>query len=212
MKFFTLGFLLFVPILMFSQQTRPFTVGWLVGIEQSGPVSPVDSTYFTATESGNIQQGNKITGTAGLRLEGLLGGNATIRLDVLYADRGYIEDVRFSQSGGPQQQREDRFRFGYLSLPLTARIPLHSGDAFMYATGGILAERLLFTSSRTGTIAQDSFEPWALGWKAGLGANYPFSNESRGFFEIGITRGLSEYRMGRDWQPRSFSLVLGWMY
>lgn len=212
MKSLSFCFLFLLSLSLYSQQTRPFTVGWLVGIEQSGPVSPVDSTYFTAIESGNIQQGNKITGTAGLRLEGLLGGNATVRLDVLYADRGYIEDVRFSQSGGPQQQREDRFRFGYLSLPLTARIPLHSGEAFMYGTGGILAERLLFASSRTGNIDQESFEPWALGWKAGLGANYPFSDESRGFFEIGITRGISEYRMGSDWQPRSFSLVLGWMY
>lgn len=212
MKNFSLYLFLLIPLAVHSQQTRPFTVGWLVGIEQSGPVTPADSTYFTATESGNIRQSSKITGTAGLRLEGLLGGNATIRLDVLYADRGYIEDVIFSQSGGPQQMREDRFRFGYLSLPLTARIPLHSGEAFMYGTGGILAERLLFTSSRTGSIDQESFEPWALGWKAGLGANYPFSGESRGFFEIGITRGLSEYRMESNWQPRSFSLVLGWMY
>lgn len=212
MKLLCSWILILLPATLLAQQTRPFTIGWLVGVEQSGPVSPLDTTYFTANESGNISQGDKITGTAGLRLEALLGGNATIRLDFLYADHGYLEDVRFSLSRGPFQQRQDRYRFGYLSIPLTARIPFHSAEAFLYGTGGLVAERLLFASSPTGTVDPEAFEPWGVAWKAGIGANYPFSDESRGFFEIGITRGISTYNTQSGWRPRSIGLVLGWMY
>lgn len=197
---------------LMSQQTRPFTVGWLFGIERSGPVNPVDSTYFLPTESGNIVEKGKFTGTAGLRLEALLGGNATLRLDVLYADRGFIQDRQFSLSGGPIQEQEVRLRYGYLSLPFTARIPFNSGDAFMYGFAGAHADRLLFVSSSNQQATDTDFSLWAIGWKAGVGASYPFSGDSRGFFEIGFQQGISEYRMGSSWIPRNVGIVLGWTY
>ncbi len=201
-----------LPLTLSAQQTRPFTVGWLVGIQQSGPVTKLDTAIFGQNLAEQRTQRDKVVGMAGIRMEALLGGNATLRLDVMYADRGYREDVRFSQSGGPLQKRVDRYRFGYLSLPFTARIPLHSGEAFLYATGGVVADRLLFVSARGTSVDEAEFVPWAFSWTAGLGASYPFSGESRGCFEIGTIRGFSEYRIGSSWQPRSFGLTLGWVY
>ena len=208
---YLLFILCLIPVSLFAQQTRPFTIGWLVGMEQSGPVVLQDTFYVTATEAVSSLQQRKITGTGGIRLEALLGGNATLRLDVLYSDRGYQEDVRFSLSGGPEQRRTDSYRFGYLSMPFTFRIPFNEGPAFVYASGGIVTDRLLFVSNTGGPLPDDSFAPWAFSWKAALGASYPFSGESRGFFEVSWVRGISEYRVGSDWQPQSFGLVIGYM-
>lgn len=201
-----------IAVSTLAQSTRTFAVGWLVGMERSGPVNPVDTAYFLPNESGTITEKSKFSGTAGLRLEALLGGNATMRLDILYADRGFIQDRQVSLSGGPIQQQEVRLRYGYLSIPLTARIPFNSGDAFLYGLAGSYLDRLLFVSSSSGQVSDADFSSWAIGWKAGVGASYPYSGDSRGYFEIGIQQGLSRYMTGQNWIPRTLSLVLGWNY
>ncbi len=195
-----------------AQETRPFTVGWQIGAERTGPVVLLDTAYFTSIESRRQVQQRKIAATGGLRLEALLGGNATIRLDILYADRGWRERVQFSLSNGPLQEENIAIRLGYLSLPLTLRLPFNQGPAFGYGAGGMVADRLLFASQSRGSFSGNDLAPWGFSWRLGLGASYPFSGESRGFFELLWTRGISDYRSGSSWQPESLGIVIGWMY
>lgn len=194
-----------------AQVTRPFTVGWVMGVERTGPRVPIDSFYVTANESGRLTQSTKVAGSAGLRLQALLGGNATLRLDIRYADRGMRETRRFSRSGQPTETTETRIRYGYLSLPLTIRVPLNNGPAFLYLAGGGVADRLLFASTPNLALDQEPLEDWGLSLYLALGGDFPGYGESRGCFEIGWTRAIANYRSDYAYQPQAFGLMVAWM-
>ncbi len=209
---FLLAFLLVIRLLTSqAQETRPFTVGWFGGVGRVGPRAPETVYLLSPTESAVIWQEAKISGTAGMRLEAHLGENATLRLDIAFADRGYLANARRSLAGGPFVESTTRLRLGYLSLPVTARLPLHHGVAFVYIHGGGIAECLLWTSSNPNDLSSAPYAPWGLAYLIGLGASYPYAGDSRGYFELGFTRAISEYRPGQGWQPQALSLSVGWM-
>ena len=209
---FLLTFLLVIRLLTSqAQETRPFTIGWFGGVGRSGPREP-ETVYITSpAEALVIWQEAKISGSAGMRLEAHLGGNATLRLDIAYNDRGYLANARRSLAGGPFVESTTRLRLGYLSVPLTARIPLHQGAAFVYVHGGGILDRLLWTSSNPNDLSTAPYAPWGLAYLFGLGASYPYAGDSRGYFELGFTRAISDYRPGQSWQPQALSLSVGWM-
>lgn len=199
--------LLFSPTL--SAQDGLISFGLSVSPDRSSPSTFLYS-YVDETRDGyQLIETGKTTATMGIVTQYWLSKWVTLRLGILYSDKGY-KQTRIPTTFGPSE--ETRYRFSYLSLPLTIKTPLHQGPAFVYVTTGISTDIFLHGHGGYFSFFDDTFAQVSMSYQMGIGAEVQVNEKFNFGFEPTFRLAVTDYSLNRQYRPFSLGLMLRLIY
>lgn len=188
-------------------QDGTIKIGLLLGPERSSP-----STYLFTYPDGKIQymETAKSTFSGGILTQYWLNHTITLRLGILYTDKGY-KQVLLDGDGNPQGDAT-KYRFSYLSLPVTAKMPLNPGPAYAYLNSGLSVDIFLHGYGGERSFSEDTFNQVSMSFVLGAGFEFPFTAKLRGFVEPHFRLAITDYTLERRYRPFSLGIALGFLY
>ncbi|MEL7340127.1 MAG: outer membrane beta-barrel protein [Bacteroidota bacterium] len=181
--------------------------GFLVSPDRSSP-----STFlYSYEEQENFQliENAKTTASFGVVTQYWLSPWVTLRLGIEYADRGY-KQTRISDD----QLSVDitRYRFSYLSFPLTVKCPLNQGPAFVYLSTGLATDWYLHGHGGDFSFFNDELNEVSMSYLLGLGAEVELNQTFKFAFEPVFRLAVTDYSVNRKYRPFSLGLGLRLLY
>lgn len=181
--------------------------GFMVSPDRSSP-----STFlYSYEEQENFQliENAKTTASFGIVTQYWLSPWVTLRLGIEYADRGY-KQTRISDD----QLSIDitRYRFSYLSFPLTVKCPLNQGPAFVYLSTGLATDWYLHGHGGDFSFFNDQLNDVSMSYLLGLGAEVELNQTFKFAFEPVFRLAVTDYSVNRRYRPFSLGLGLRLLY
>ncbi|MEL6844878.1 MAG: outer membrane beta-barrel protein, partial [Bacteroidota bacterium] len=170
------------------------------------------STFlYSYEEQENFQliENAKTTASFGIVTQYWLSPWVTLRLGIEYADRGY-KQTRISDD----QLSIDitRYRFSYLSFPLTVKCPLNQGPAFVYLSTGLSTDWYLHGHGGDFSFFNDELNEVSMSYLLGLGAEVELNQTFKFAFEPVFRLAVTDYSVNRRYRPFSLGLGLRLLY
>ncbi|MEM6346324.1 MAG: outer membrane beta-barrel protein [Bacteroidota bacterium] len=181
--------------------------GFLLSPDRSSP-----STFlYSYEEQENFQliENAKTTASFGVVTQYWLSPWVTLRLGIQYADRGY-KQTRLSDD--LTQIDITRYRFSYLSFPLTVKCPLNQGPAFVYLSTGIATDWFLHGHGGDFSFFNDQLNDVSMSYLLGLGAEVELNQTFKFAFEPMFRLAVTDYSVNRRYRPFSLGLGLRLLY
>ncbi len=204
---------IFFSLFLLSQsllaQDGTISFGLTVSPDRSSPSTFLYSYVDTEREGYELIENAKTTATMGIVTQYWLSRWVTLRLGIQYADKGYRQ-IRIPDRPGPTE--ETRFRFSYLSLPLTVKTPLHQGPAFVYISTGVATDVFLHGHGGNFSFFNDTFPKVSMSFLLGIGAEVQVNHKFNFAFEPTFRLAVTDYSVNRGYRPFSLGLMLRLIY
>lgn len=204
-------FLICFPFFLSAQNGR-VSVGFVLSPERTAP-STFLYIYPDASDSDQeFLEMAKTTFSGGVVTQYWMNPYLSLRLGILYADKGYKEVVNIRTEGQGVRSEETNFRISYLSLPITAKLPLNQGPSNLYLSAGVASDIFLHGHGGTRSFTTAEFPQVSMSLVLGVGAEFPINDKMIAGFEPTFRMALSDYSLERMYRPFSLGLALGIFY
>lgn len=192
---------LLFPLL--GQRVQGLNVGLQVEPHSSGPQDFI-TEIRDGPNGGRLDEKAKLSFTAGLTGEWNVDSRSAVRLGLLFADRGY--QTVWTPNDRMQEPIHTRFRFSYLSMPLTFRYIVARKKVRGYLAAGPLLDVLLHASNAP---YNRTFKRMGLAYQISIGAAWQLTEKMDMNIEPVIRQGLTAYNDQRRYSPLSAGIIMG---
>ena len=211
MRLFPLAFIFpffFLPVLT-NAQDGTISFGFSLSPERSSPSTFLYQFEDPILDGFQLVENAKTSFSAGVVTQYWMNDYLSLRLGVEYSDKGY-KQILISDLDG--SLNITRYRFAYLSLPLTAKMPLNAGPSFGYLTSGVSVDIFLHGYGGYRNFFNDTFSQVATSFILGIGVESRLDEKFNFAFEPTFRLAMSDYSEVRAYRPFSIGLALRLIY